>query len=204
MALGDYTKTTYVTRDTITDTKLNNNENETEELDTALNSHVGSGGSAHANVVAGGAAGFMTGADKTKLDGLNQAKGTWADTSTVISASSSYTKNIALGFNATRGRVITKGYINNGAVIFFDTTANNSIAYFVISNAGDNSEVRNKGIDGLLTNHAASPYQCIFSNAYVDLIDCYINGTNLTLVFQNTDPSNPRTLSVQQLLWEVE
>jgi hypothetical protein len=33
-------------------------------------SHVGTGGSAHANVVAGGAAGFMTGADKTKLDGI--------------------------------------------------------------------------------------------------------------------------------------
>ena len=32
-------------------------------------SHVGSGGTAHANVVASGAAGFMTGADKTKLDG---------------------------------------------------------------------------------------------------------------------------------------
>lgn len=31
--------------------------------------HVGSGGTAHANAVAGGAAGFMTGADKTKLDG---------------------------------------------------------------------------------------------------------------------------------------
>lgn len=32
--------------------------------------HVGSGGTAHANVIAGGAAGFMTGADKTKLDGV--------------------------------------------------------------------------------------------------------------------------------------
>lgn len=32
--------------------------------------HAGAGGTAHANVVAGGAAGFMTGADKTKLDGV--------------------------------------------------------------------------------------------------------------------------------------
>lgn len=32
--------------------------------------HVGAGGTAHANVVAAGAAGFMTGADKTKLDGI--------------------------------------------------------------------------------------------------------------------------------------
>ncbi len=32
--------------------------------------HVGAGGTAHANVVAAGAAGFMTGADKAKLDGV--------------------------------------------------------------------------------------------------------------------------------------
>lgn len=38
--------------------------------DAAPSSHVGAGGGAHANVVAGGAAGFMTGADKTKLDGI--------------------------------------------------------------------------------------------------------------------------------------
>ncbi len=33
-------------------------------------SHVGAGGAAHSNAVAEGAAGFMTGADKTKLDGI--------------------------------------------------------------------------------------------------------------------------------------
>ncbi len=33
-------------------------------------SHVGAGGAAHSNAVAAGAAGFMTGADKTKLDGI--------------------------------------------------------------------------------------------------------------------------------------
>jgi hypothetical protein len=36
-------------------------------------SHAGSGGSAHANAVAGGLAGFMTGADKSKLDQLGQS-----------------------------------------------------------------------------------------------------------------------------------
>lgn len=39
----------------------------------APSSHVGAGGAAHANVVAAGAAGFMTGADKTKLDGIASA-----------------------------------------------------------------------------------------------------------------------------------
>lgn len=46
-------------------------------------SHVGSGGAAHANVVAGGAAGFMTGADKSKLDGI--APGAQANVGTDIS-----------------------------------------------------------------------------------------------------------------------
>lgn len=38
--------------------------------DAAPIAHVGSGGAAHANAVASGAAGFMTGADKAKLDGV--------------------------------------------------------------------------------------------------------------------------------------
>lgn len=45
------------------------------EVDTLLagklaSSHAGSGGSAHADVVAAGASGFMTGSDKTKLNGI--------------------------------------------------------------------------------------------------------------------------------------
>ena len=67
--------------------------------DFAPSSHVGSGGTNHANVVAAGAAGFMSGADKTKLDGiatgatanstdatlLNRANHTGQDTTAAIS-----------------------------------------------------------------------------------------------------------------------
>lgn len=53
--------------------------------DVAAQSHVGSGGSAHAAVVAGGAAGFMTGTDKTKLDGIASGA-TATNASTVASA----------------------------------------------------------------------------------------------------------------------
>ena len=52
---------------------------------SAPSAHVGSGGTSHANAVAGGAAGFMTGADKTKLNGI--ATGATANTGTVTSAS---------------------------------------------------------------------------------------------------------------------
>ncbi len=40
------------------------------KLQAQITGHVGSGGTSHANAVAAGAAGFMTGADKTKLDGV--------------------------------------------------------------------------------------------------------------------------------------
>lgn len=41
--------------------------------DAAPSSHVGAGGAAHADVIAGGDDGFMTGADKTKLNGIETA-----------------------------------------------------------------------------------------------------------------------------------
>jgi hypothetical protein len=40
------------------------------KLQKQFTDHFGTGGTAHSNAVAGGAAGFMTGADKTKLDGV--------------------------------------------------------------------------------------------------------------------------------------
>ena len=51
--------------------------------DATPSSHVGTGSTAHANAVASGDAGFMTGADKTKLDGI--ATGATANTGTVTS-----------------------------------------------------------------------------------------------------------------------
>jgi hypothetical protein len=41
------------------------------EVETTLLTHIGSGGANHAQVVAAGASGFMSGADKTKLDGIS-------------------------------------------------------------------------------------------------------------------------------------
>ena len=59
--------------------------------------HEGSGGTAHTNAVAGGAAGFMSGADKTKLDGIaagaqvnvatNLSQGTRTATSVPVTSS---------------------------------------------------------------------------------------------------------------------
>ena len=78
-------------------------------------SHLGSGGAAHANVVAAGAAGFMSGADKTKLDaitGANSGDETGARIATLHHAASAKTtlvdadeltgQNSAAGFGLIR------------------------------------------------------------------------------------------------------
>jgi hypothetical protein len=82
----------------------------------AAASHVGSGGSAHANVVAAGASGFMTGGDKTKLDGI--ATGASANsTDAVLLARANHTGTQAissiLAANTSRffGRIAALGGI---------------------------------------------------------------------------------------------
>lgn len=53
------------------------------KLQAQITAHFGAGGTAHSNAVASGAAGFMTGADKAKLDGVSA--GATANTGTVTS-----------------------------------------------------------------------------------------------------------------------
>lgn len=67
--------------------------------------HVGAGGTAHADVIAGGASGFMTGTDKTKLDGI--ATGATANTGDVVGQASSVDSEIAL-FSGTGGKTIKR------------------------------------------------------------------------------------------------
>ena len=80
--------------------------------DIATNTaHAGTGGAAHADAIAGGADGFMTGTDKTKLNGL-------ADPSVPgVSAATAYTldsddKGDTLRFNSSSAITIT---LNSGA-----------------------------------------------------------------------------------------
>ena len=85
------------------------------------------GGALHANVVAAGAAGFMTGSDKTKLDGI-------ASGANVVGAASS-TDNAVVRFDLTTGKLIQdsavtiddsgrfNGVSSNGVVSAFRTTA---------------------------------------------------------------------------------
>jgi len=60
-----------------TNSGTNTGDNSANSSSTPI-SHVGTGGTAHANVVAAGAAGFMTGTDKTRLDGMADSANNYA------------------------------------------------------------------------------------------------------------------------------
>jgi hypothetical protein len=76
------------------------------EAASAPIAHVGSGGTAHAAAIASGAAGFMSGADKTKLDGI--ALGATANTGDVVGPASTTDARIAT-FDGTTGKLLQDG-----------------------------------------------------------------------------------------------
>ena len=96
--------------------------------DAAPIAHVGSGAGAHANVVAAGASGFMTGADKTKLD--NIATGATANTGTVTSVGGTGTVNglTLTGTVTSTGNLTLGGTLAVGATNFASQAANTVLA----------------------------------------------------------------------------
>lgn len=83
--------------------------------DVAAQSHVGSGGSAHAKAVAGGAAGFMSGADKTKVDSIPSI----APTCSVTRGGTDQAGIVSNTF--TKVQLTTEDFDNNNN---FDSTTN--------------------------------------------------------------------------------
>lgn len=81
-------------------------------------SHVGSGGTSHANVVASGASGFMTGPDKAKLDGIQTS-------ATANPNTDSLTEGLTNKYFTearVRATVLTGlSTVNNSAVVATDT-----------------------------------------------------------------------------------
>ena len=114
------------------------------DVSAAPSSHVGSGGTAHADAVAGGAAGFMTGADKTKLDGITAGANVRKFITTLATSATSIAVNHALN---TRDVIVQAYYlatyehvecdvvatdVNNVTLSFATAPAANSIRVTVI------------------------------------------------------------------------
>lgn len=124
--------------------------------DFAAAAHVGSGGTAHANVVAAGAAGFMTGADKTKLDGI--ASGATAnDTDANLKARANHTGTQSLDTttdSATR-LAMTAAQVTKLAGIATGATANSTDAALsafyrtLLDSSGSHTAAKTAGTYGL-------------------------------------------------------
>lgn len=79
---------------------LNNTRGDARyEATGAVAAHAGTGGAAHANVVAAGASGFMTGADKTKLDAIT---GTNTGDQTSVTGNAGTATALAVGADRTK------------------------------------------------------------------------------------------------------
>ena len=147
--------------------------------------HAGAGGTAHANAVAAGAAGFMTGADKTKLDGI--ATGAQVNVAT----------NIAQGTRTTTTVPITSS-TGTGATLGAATT----------SLAGVMSSADKTKLDGVATsannythpaNHAPSIITQDTNNRFVtDAEKATWNGkatpSDITTAINNLVDASPGTL----------
>lgn len=96
--------------------------------------HVGTGGTAHANAIAGGAAGFMSGADKTKLDGVASGANNYthpADHPPSIIAQDSSNRFVTdaekTAWNAKQDTITNSDAITEGATNLFYTTARSAL-----------------------------------------------------------------------------
>lgn len=117
--------------------------------DFAPIAHVGSGGTQHALVVAAGAAGFMSGADKTKLDGI-QAGATANSTDTALRDRTTHTgvqpASTISDFSAS-SRAQTEAMLLAGTNISFGLAGSGDTRTLTINASGGGSgvETRDEG-----------------------------------------------------------
>jgi len=130
---------------------------------------------------------------KVELDKrIKSASGTWSDTTTSIAASSNYTKNISVGFNATKGVLMIKSASSTGASCIFTTNVNEAASM----GFGAGTTALYYGVDGQL---------CPGSGLGSDIIlySVRMNGGNLEIILRNTNGSTAKTISVANCTWEA-
>lgn len=112
-------------------------------------SHVGSGGSAHANAAAAGLAGFMTGADKTKLDGV--AAGATANVGTVTSVALALPTELTVTGSpvATAGTLTAAWATQTAAKVLASPASAAGVPTFRLLAAGDIPTIAQSQVAGL-------------------------------------------------------
>jgi hypothetical protein len=146
-------------------------------------SHVGSGGAAHANVVAGGAAGFMDGADKSKLDGI-AAGATVNASDAALRDRSTHTGTQAAGTITGLAAVATSGAKADVGLSNVDNTsdANKPVSTAqAAANTADRARSNHTGTQASSTITMASARLLGRSTAGAGAVEEIQIGANLTL-----------------------
>ncbi|MGB9813541.1 MAG: hypothetical protein ACPLRZ_07580 [Thermovenabulum sp.] len=156
--------------------------------------------------------GAGSGLDADKLDGVelvdihSPTRGTVTYTDT-IPANSTLTKTIAIGKTAKHGRVFITGP-GGGVISFFNTTSGAAITTGAYSIYGVSYPQAGNAWSGTVVDRyrGALNYNygnnAVSNNSDINLIDIYISGSNIILVFQNVNASNAYALNTT-IIWEV-
>ena len=124
-----------------------------------------------------------------------------------ISAGGTLTKNIAIGAGKTHGKLViaNTGFDGRYSIMVFFGTDNTKSLVVGYHHGSSNGAAWSRRLVGTITDTTARGYGvCGESGTPKPLLrinECYINGSNLTIIFENTDVS-ARSLSVA-IDWEV-
>jgi hypothetical protein len=131
---------------------------------------------------------------------ITNNKGTFADTTTTILASGTYTKTIPLGFNPTKGRIMIQGMIagvygDRFTYLYFDTNPSNTFGWYFDGNSTANPLKGTNGTTAIIDNT---------TGGYVTIQSINITADNLVIVFKNNNTGASGQLCINKAVWEVE
>lgn len=150
----------------------------------------------------------LNGIESDLAEKASTAQGTFTDTTTSVSPGSTYTKTIPLGFNAKQGKLRmqlstggTYGYVWND--IEFSNNINDTIAIGYLGSSNPYFTMYSKTLPcSYSAANGALTFPYAGGNSIV-ITDCYISGSNLLIVFKNTDTTNTKTMNINACKWGV-
>ena len=140
--------------------------------------HVGAGGTAHANAVAAGAAGFMTGADKTKLDGIAASATNVTNTNQITNGSGYVTASVVLT-TAAQPNITSVGALTSLSTTG-DVTVGGNLTVSGTTTTINSTTISVNDLNMVLANNAATAAAA--SGAGIT-----VNGALASITYSNAD-----------------